>query len=83
MQHHCPHVHGQNDRAERKHRHIVGLALLAHSCLSFSYWVDAFETAVYLINIFPSSVLKNKSPHFLVFNSKPDYKFIKVFGCEC
>lgn len=56
----CPHTKKRKKKkkrglVERKHRHIVetGLALLAHSSLPFSYWADAFETTVYLINLLP------------------------------
>ena len=45
----------QNGISERKHRHIMeaGLSLLAQSHLSSQFWVDAFKTAIYLINRLP------------------------------
>jgi len=48
----CPHTSQQNGLAERKHRHIMemGLTLLAQSGLSKKFWVDAFLTAIYIIN---------------------------------
>lgn len=79
----CPHTHQQNGLVEQKHLHIVetGLALLAHAFLPPTYWADAFETAVYLINLLPTKTLKNNSPYSLVFNQAPDYKFLKILGC--
>lgn len=51
----CPHAHQQNGLVERKHRHIVeiGLAHLAPCTFPPRFWVEAFETAVYLINLLP------------------------------
>jgi hypothetical protein len=56
----CPYTSEQNGIAECKHRHVVesGLALLAHSHLPNKYWVDAFLTAIYLINRFTHSNIK-------------------------
>jgi hypothetical protein len=81
----CPHTHHQNGSVERKHRQIVdtGLSLLAHSHVPFAHWDSAFETACFLINRLPSSVNRNSSPFELLFHKVPDYKFLKVFGCEC
>ncbi|KAD2392953.1 hypothetical protein E3N88_39930 [Mikania micrantha] len=81
----CPHTSEQNGIVERRHRHVVetGLALLAQSSLPQRFWQFAFETAVYLINRLPSRVSSNKSPFEHVFNRKPDYSFLRVFGCQC
>jgi hypothetical protein len=81
----CPHTHHQMESVERKHRHIVetGLSLLAIASVPFTFWDSAFETAVYLINRLPSKVTKHKSPFESLFQISPDYKFLKVFGCEC
>jgi hypothetical protein len=81
----CPHTHQQNRIIERKHRHIIetGIALLAHSSLPQCYWVDAFQTASFLINRMLTTVLKNKSPLEVLFHKPPDYSLLKVFGCLC
>ncbi|KAJ9558528.1 hypothetical protein OSB04_013142 [Centaurea solstitialis] len=39
--------------------------------------------SVYLINRLPSRVSSNKSPYEHVFKRKPDYSFLRVFGCQC
>lgn len=60
----CPHTPEQNRVVERNHRHIVemGLTLLAQAHMPMCYWVEAFNTAVFLINSLPSKVLKDRSP---------------------
>jgi len=70
---------------ERKHRHIVamGLCLLAQSCLPHNFWVEAFSTAVFLINRLPTSKLDHISPYEKLLQQTPDYAFLKSFGCAC
>ena len=65
----CPYTHQQNGVAERKHRHIVemGLTLLAHSHMPLKYWVEAFQTAVHIINLLPASPIKFSNPFQLLF----------------
>ena len=81
----CPYTAAQSGLAKRKHGHIVetGLALLAHSHLPLSYWVDAFSIVVYLINRLPTSVLHYQSPYVKLLHQNPDYTILKVFGCAC
>jgi hypothetical protein len=81
----CPHTSEQNGIVERKHRHIVdtGLTLLAHASMPLKFLPDAFTTAVFLINRMPTKVLGNKTPLELLYNTKPDYSFLKTFGCLC
>ena len=61
----------------------TGLALLAHSSLSLKYWVDAFLTAIYLINRLPTPTLSNLTPYFKLFNRSLDYHLLHSFGCAC
>jgi hypothetical protein len=69
----------------RKHRYIVeiGLALLAQSKLPITYWANAFNTAVYLINRLPTAVLKHQSPYAKLLHKSLDYYLLKIFGCAC
>ncbi|GAB2274241.1 hypothetical protein Dimus_039074 [Dionaea muscipula] len=62
----CTHIHQQNGSVERKHRHIVesGLALMAHAGMPQQFWIDAFRTAVFLINRLQSLVTQKMSPFF-------------------
>uniref|UniRef100_A0A2N9E6L3 Integrase catalytic domain-containing protein n=1 Tax=Fagus sylvatica TaxID=28930 RepID=A0A2N9E6L3_FAGSY len=81
----CPHTHQQNGSIEHKHHHVVesGLALLSHAHAPLRYWDDAFQSACYLINRLPTSILNFQSPFKKLFNTSPDYLFPKTFGCAC
>uniref|UniRef100_A0A2N9FTN5 Integrase catalytic domain-containing protein n=1 Tax=Fagus sylvatica TaxID=28930 RepID=A0A2N9FTN5_FAGSY len=81
----CPGTPEQNGVAERKHRHIVetGLTMLFHARLPKNLWIEAFMTAVYLINRLPSSKLAMDTPFFKLNGVHPDYNSLKVFGCRC
>jgi len=81
----CPHTSEQNGLVERRHRHVVetGLTLLAQSHVPQHFWHFAFDTAVYLINRMPSRTNSNISPFEHVFKRKPDFSFLRVFGCRC
>ncbi|GJW31652.1 retrovirus-related pol polyprotein from transposon TNT 1-94 [Tanacetum coccineum] len=71
----CPYTPPQNARAERKHRHIVetGLAMLFNANLPSIFWVDAFTSAVHIINRLPTKVLDGKSPFEMLYKRSPDY----------
>jgi histone deacetylase 1/2 len=70
---------------ERRHRQIVemGLALLVYANLPKPYWEDAFLTAVYIINRLPTKILNHCSPFEKAYHQKPNYNFMRVFGCAC
>ena len=57
--------------------------MLANASLPLTFWPEAFVIATYLINRLPSPQTHNLSPFELVYHQKPDYSFLKVFGCEC
>ena len=59
----------------------MGLILLAQAKLPLKFWWDYFVAAVYLINRLPTPLLGHLSPYQKLFDKKPDYSFLKVFGC--
>lgn len=61
----------------------MGLSLLFNSGLPMKHWDDAFTTSVYLINRLPTKAIQFVSPLEKLFNHKPDYNSLKVFGCLC
>lgn len=77
FQHLCPHTSAQNGRIERKHRHIteMGLTLLAQATMPLTFWLDAFSTAIYIINRLPTPVLNNLSPYKKAFMKEPVTSF--------
>ncbi|KAI0492615.1 hypothetical protein KFK09_026891 [Dendrobium nobile] len=81
----CPYTPEQNGVAERKNRHIVETvrSLLHKASMPFQYWPEASATAVYLINRMPSPTTHDKSPLQLLFHTVPEYKHLRIFGCEC
>jgi len=74
----------QNGVAERRNRTIMekARAMLSHSNLQKSYWAEAASTANYLINITPSSAINGNIPYVIWFNSSPNYRNLRVFGCK-
>uniref|UniRef100_A0A2N9FVX2 Integrase catalytic domain-containing protein n=1 Tax=Fagus sylvatica TaxID=28930 RepID=A0A2N9FVX2_FAGSY len=81
----CPHTPQQNGVAERTHRHLVQctLALLSQSGLPLSYWSYALATATHLINKLPTPLLHMSSPWEQLHNAKPNFSYLKTFGCKC
>ena len=69
---------------ERKHRHIVetGLTLLAQAKIPLSFWWESFHTASFLINRMPTPILNNLSPFTKLYGRKPNYHFLRTFGCS-
>jgi hypothetical protein len=61
----------------------MGLSLLAHAGMPLKFWDEAFSTTTYLINRLPSWVIDFMSPFEKLFSSKPNYAWLKVFGCSC
>ena len=68
---HCPYTPAQNGRAEKKHRYVTetGLTFLFHSHFSPRFWVDAFNSAAYIINRLPTPLLGGKSPFELLYGT--------------
>lgn len=75
----------QNGVVERKHRHVIelGLAMVYHASVPKRCWVDAFGTAIFLINRLPAPHLNMISPLEKLTSKKPIYSSLRVFGSCC
>jgi len=62
---------------------IMGRTLLHTAHMPHNLWVEAFCTAISLINRLPTPILQGTSPYKLLFGVSPDYTFLRVFGCIC
>lgn len=70
----------QNDRAERKHRHILimAMALLFQSNLPKKFWGESVLTASYLINRTPTPLFQSRTPYELLYGSPPPYSKLSL-----
>nr|KAJ0188860.1 hypothetical protein LSAT_V11C900465450 [Lactuca sativa] len=76
----CPHTPQQNGVVERKHRHLLetASALRFEANLPKVFWGECILTTTYLINRIPTKVVKGVTP---LFNQKPAYEHMRIFGC--
>lgn len=81
----CVYTPQQKGRVERKHQHILNVAhaLMFQSQLPKQYWSYVAKHFVSLINLLPSTVLKNQTPYELLHKNKPDFSMLNVFGSLC
>ncbi|GJT72711.1 putative RNA-directed DNA polymerase [Tanacetum coccineum] len=79
----CIHTPQQNGVVERKHRHLLetARALRFEANLPTRFWGECVLTAAYVINRMPSDVIGNKTPYEVLYNQKPNYDNMRVFGC--
>lgn len=78
----CHHTSQQDGIHERKHRHNwTGLNLLAQSHILVKYWVEAFHSAIYLVNRLLTPTIHYSTPFAKSFQQEPNYPTLKVFGC--
>jgi hypothetical protein len=81
----CPYTPQQNSLAERKHKHIVELALanMYHAGIPLHFWDTIFVSTVFVINRLPSKPNQLLSPFEKLFAQKPNYTFLRTLGCAC
>ncbi|KAG8489528.1 hypothetical protein CXB51_017560 [Gossypium anomalum] len=75
----------QNGVCERKNRTVMDMArcLLFQSKLPNSFWAEAVNSSVYLLNRLPTHAVKDKTPFEAWYGLKPSVSHLKVFGCVC
>ncbi|PRQ17191.1 putative RNA-directed DNA polymerase [Rosa chinensis] len=75
----------QNGIAERKNRDLLekARALMLQTNVPKKFWSQGIQTAAYIINRLPSSVLNFKSPFEVLKGRKVDITHLRVFGCTC
>lgn len=63
-----------------KNRHIIEnvWTLLLDSHVPSTFWCEATQTTIYLINRLPSKTLNGKTPYNLLFKSSPNYNALQV-----
>lgn len=61
----------------------TAITLLQNANLPSKFWTYACQTAIYLINRVPSSIIQNKSPLESLYYKIPDIQHLRVFGRDC
>ncbi|CAL8999643.1 unnamed protein product [Prunus brigantina] len=75
----------QNGVVERKNITVVEMAksMLHEKGIPYEFWVEAINTAVYLLNRCPSKSLKKVTPFEAYTGRKPGITHLKIFGSPC
>ena len=79
-----PYSPEQNGVAERMNRTLIekARAMIIHAGLSYSFWGESVNTAVYLTNRLPTQALGGDiSPYEKWYSRKLDLSNLRVFGC--
>jgi hypothetical protein len=81
----APRTPQQNGVVERKNRSLQEMSrtMLNEHNLPQYFWVEAVNTACYVINRTIIRNTLNKTPYELWNNRKPNIRYFKVFGCKC
>lgn len=81
----CPNTPQQNGVAERKLAHLTAVTLswLHDKNLPRELWAEAMKCACHVINRLPPWPGTSKSPFELLFNTKPDVSYFRIFGSLC
>ena len=76
----CVNTPRQNSLVERKHVHLLNVAraLMIQSHLPKIYWSCFVIHAIHIINMLPTPVLNDFSPHEMLYKTLPDFNQLKV-----
>ncbi|KAD5961432.1 hypothetical protein E3N88_12905 [Mikania micrantha] len=79
----APHTPQQNGVVERRNRTIMGMtrSLLKGMNVPDPFWAEAVRHSVYLLNRTGTKAVKDKTPHEMWKDTKPQLHFLRVFGC--
>jgi transposase InsO family protein len=80
-----PYTPQHNGLDERRNRIILDMArcMVKHMNLPKSFWGEAVNTTVYVLNKCPTKKLKDKVPEEVWSGKKPSVSHFKVFGALC
>lgn len=75
----------QNGVSERKNQTVMEMAksMLHEKGLPKSFWAEAINAAMYLLNRCPTKAAWNQTPIEAWSRTKPLVRHLKVFGCVC
>ncbi|GJT31281.1 ribonuclease H-like domain-containing protein [Tanacetum coccineum] len=81
----CPQTSQQNGKSERMVRTINNLirTLLFQANLPPTFWVEALNMAIQLLNILPSTAIANDISYTRLYGKDPNYTLLRIFGCLC
>jgi len=79
-----PYTPQENGIAERQNRTLLNKVLSMMSAVNAlkSFWVLAYQTAIYLRNRSPSKSLNGKTPFEMWFGDVPSVSHLRVWGCK-
>ncbi|XP_075109048.1 uncharacterized protein LOC142180851 [Nicotiana tabacum] len=80
----APRTPQQNGVVERKNRALEDMTrtMLIDSGIAKSDWVEAVNTACYLVNMCIIRSILNKTPYELLIGRKPKLTHLRTFGCK-
>lgn len=80
----CPYTSEKNGTVERCHRVIreLGMTMMLHANVPKHFWVEAFTTAVFLLNRIPTATLQWDSPFHRLYGKNPNYTSLRIFGSQ-
>lgn len=78
-----PYSQHKNGISERMIQTVLckARAMLLDACLPAALWAETVNTAVYLHSLSPSRAIGNKSPHEMLYGTKPTLDHLRRFGC--